>query len=139
MSDESMWQAVHRMDAAAERMDQAADRTNEATQRMAYMLESGYGGNGLRLIELLESAPAPAVVMPERKPQRITDDYARGWNDYAVEFARLNEVQYSPPALLSLREAIADKRARVNAFLYERQDKLLLDMLAGIPSNKEGE
>ena len=38
-------------------------------------------------------APAPVakqVVMPERKPQRITDDYARGWNDYAAEYARLN-------------------------------------------------
>ena len=39
----------------------------------------------------LYAAPvAKQVVMPERKPQRITDDYARGWNDYAAEYARLN-------------------------------------------------
>lgn len=38
--------------------------------------------------------PAPvAVVMPERKPQRITDEYARGWNDYDAEYKRLNGVR----------------------------------------------
>lgn len=35
--------------------------------------------------------PAPvAVVMPERKPQRITDSYAEGWNAYDDEWKRLN-------------------------------------------------
>lgn len=38
--------------------------------------------------------PVPvAVVMPERKPQRITDEYARGWNDYDAEYKRLNGVR----------------------------------------------
>ncbi len=44
---------------------------------------------GLPLTEY--AAPvAKQVVMPERKPQRITDEYARGWNAYAAEYARLN-------------------------------------------------
>lgn len=56
MSDESMWKAVHRMDAAAHSANQAADRMEEAVRRLAFMLEDGYGGNALRLIELLEAA-----------------------------------------------------------------------------------
>ena len=48
------WSYVHRMEAAADRMSQAADRVEAAAQRLANMLEDGYGGNGLRLIELLE-------------------------------------------------------------------------------------
>ena len=51
-----MWRAVHRMEAAADRLSQAADRAEEAARRIAHMLEDGYGGNGLRLIELLETA-----------------------------------------------------------------------------------
>lgn len=56
MSDESMWKAVHRMEAAVDRLNQAADRAEEAARRLAHLLEDGYGGNGLRLIELLEAA-----------------------------------------------------------------------------------
>lgn len=33
----------------------AATRTEEVAQRITYLLEEGYGGNGLRLIELLEA------------------------------------------------------------------------------------
>lgn len=54
MSDESMWRAVHRMEAAAEQVRREADRIEEAVRRFAVLLEDGYGGNGLRLIELLE-------------------------------------------------------------------------------------
>lgn len=47
------------------------------------------------LRKLKAGQPAPvAVVMPERKPQRITDEYARGWNDYDAEYKRLNGVKY---------------------------------------------
>jgi hypothetical protein len=56
MNDESMWRAVHRLEATADRMSQAADRAEEAARRIANLLEDGYGGNGLRLIELLEAA-----------------------------------------------------------------------------------
>ncbi len=39
---------------AAERMQGAANRAEEAARRIACLLEDGYGGNGLKLIELLE-------------------------------------------------------------------------------------
>ncbi len=55
-SDESMWKAVHRIESAVEDMRRHADRIEEASQRLAHLLEDGYGGNGLRLIELLEAA-----------------------------------------------------------------------------------
>ena len=59
MIDESrLWAAVHRMEAAAERAIQAAEQMDQAAQRIAFMLEPGYGGNGLRLIELLEQLSA---------------------------------------------------------------------------------
>lgn len=55
LNDESLWKAVHRMEEAAERITRAAEQADQAVQRLAYMLEDGYGGNGLRLIELLEA------------------------------------------------------------------------------------
>lgn len=49
---------------------------------------------GYAVLPLYAEQPAPvAVVMPERKPQRITDEYARGWNDYDAEYKRLNGVK----------------------------------------------
>ena len=56
VNDETMWRAVHRMDAAADAASRAADRMEEAARRIAHLLEDGYGGNGLRLIEALENA-----------------------------------------------------------------------------------
>lgn len=56
MSDDQMWKVAHHMRESAERSERAADRIEEACQRLAFMLEPGYGGNGLRLIELLENA-----------------------------------------------------------------------------------
>lgn len=54
-----------------------------------------YTGNGaivnLDGYDLYAPGAAPvAVVMPECKPQRITDDYARGWNACLDEVTRLN-------------------------------------------------
>ena len=59
MNDESVWKAVKRMDDAADKMQRSADRAEEAARRIAHLLEDGYGGNGLRLIEALESAVVP--------------------------------------------------------------------------------
>jgi hypothetical protein len=56
LTDETLWRATHRMEAAASQMERAADRMEQAAQRIAHLLEDGYGGNGLRLIELLENA-----------------------------------------------------------------------------------
>jgi len=49
------------MEAAAQQADRAADRMEAAAQRIAFLLEDGYGGNGLKLIELLESAATEAA------------------------------------------------------------------------------
>lgn len=54
--DDQIWKAVHRMEAAAEKASQAAQTMDHAAQRIALLLEDGYGGNGLRLIELLSTA-----------------------------------------------------------------------------------
>lgn len=54
MNEEQMWKAANRMSEAADQSTRAADRMEEAAQRIAHQLEHGYGGNGVRLIELLE-------------------------------------------------------------------------------------
>lgn len=54
INESSMWAAVHRMESASEQMARAAEEITQAVQRFAFLLEPGYGGNGLRLIELLE-------------------------------------------------------------------------------------
>lgn len=58
INESSLWAAVHRMEEAAERSSRAAEQMDQAAQRIAFMLEPGFGGNGLRLIELLEQRPA---------------------------------------------------------------------------------
>jgi len=55
MNEESMWKVVRRMDEAADKADRAATTMEQAAQRIAFLLEDGYGGNGLRLLEALES------------------------------------------------------------------------------------
>lgn len=60
INESSMWAAVHRMESASEQIARAAEEITQAVQRFAFLLEPGYGGNGLRLIELLEqTAPQP--------------------------------------------------------------------------------
>lgn len=64
INESSMWAAVHRMESASEQMARAAEEITQAVQRFAFLLEPGYGGNGLRLIELLEQTatqPGPDV------------------------------------------------------------------------------
>jgi hypothetical protein len=60
------WRMVHRIEEAAARMSNAADRTEAAAHRIALMLEDGYGGRGLQLIELLEQAALAAAGRRER-------------------------------------------------------------------------
>ena len=56
MNDENMIWAARRMQESADKAQAAADRMEAAAHRIALLLEDGYGGNGLRLIEALESA-----------------------------------------------------------------------------------
>lgn len=66
MNEESLWKAVHRMEEAADKSQRAAETMEQAAARIAHLFEFGYGGNGLRLIELLESThQAPAECKDE--------------------------------------------------------------------------
>lgn len=75
INESSMWAAVHRMESASEQMARAAEEITQAVQRFAFLLEPGYGGNGLRLIELLEqTAPQPEQsVLAEALEQYAND------------------------------------------------------------------
>lgn len=54
ITDEGIIFAARKMETAADRAQAAADRMEAAVHRFALMLEDGYGGNGLRLIEELQ-------------------------------------------------------------------------------------
>jgi hypothetical protein len=54
INSEDMWRAVHRMEEATQQANQAADRLEEASRKIMFLLEDGYGGNGLRLMLALE-------------------------------------------------------------------------------------
>ena len=54
MTAEDAWGAANQMREAADRISRAAQQMEEASFRIAHLLEDGYGGNGVRLIELLE-------------------------------------------------------------------------------------
>lgn len=54
MNEEQMWKAARAMSDAAETAQRSASTIDEAVRRIACLLEDGYGGNGIRLIELLE-------------------------------------------------------------------------------------
>jgi len=54
MNTEDMYRAAHRLEQAAERASYAADRIETAVRDMKFMLEDGYGGNGLRLLQALD-------------------------------------------------------------------------------------
>ena len=73
------WPMVHRIEEAASNMGLAADRMESAAQRIAVLFEDGYGGNGLRLIELMETKetamPAIDDVIAERRRQQEVE----GW------------------------------------------------------------
>lgn len=55
MDIESIQRAARNLHAAADRANRAADRIEEATQQLRVLFEHGFGGNALRLIELLEA------------------------------------------------------------------------------------
>ena len=51
------------MEEAASLNGRHAEQMEQAAQRIAYLLEPGYGGNGLKLIELLEQAELTSKAM----------------------------------------------------------------------------
>ena len=63
IDESSLWRIVHRMEEAAILNGRHAEQMEQAAQRIAYLLEPGYGGNGLKLIELLEQAELTSKAM----------------------------------------------------------------------------
>lgn len=55
IDESSLWRAVHRIEEAERKMGQHVQQVEDAAKRIAMLLEDGYGGNGLKLIELLEN------------------------------------------------------------------------------------
>ena len=92
MNDDQMWKVAHCMSEAADKASRAADRMEEAMRRLACMLEDGYGGNALRLIELLEAAPTRDLVLAEVK-SRIDEKVRLGEASVCEASAGLNVIQ----------------------------------------------
>lgn len=61
ITDEGQLYAARVMKEAADKAAYAAGVMEEAARRIAVLLEDGYGGNGVRLIELLEKQPTEPV------------------------------------------------------------------------------
>lgn len=61
-TDEGQMHAARIMRESADKMSYAADRIEQAAQRIALLLEDGFGGNGVRLMEALEKADAAKQV-----------------------------------------------------------------------------
>lgn len=55
VNEEAMRHAARQMESAAETANRAANRIEDAVQQLRVLFEDGYGGNALRLIELLEA------------------------------------------------------------------------------------
>lgn len=64
MNEEQIRRAASRMEEAAEQATRAADRMEESARRIAHLLEDGYGGNGLRLLEALDEAKNIPILPP---------------------------------------------------------------------------
>jgi hypothetical protein len=55
MNSEDAWRTANRMHEAADKAKRAAEQMDEIVQRLERLLGDGYGGNGVRLLEALES------------------------------------------------------------------------------------
>lgn len=92
MSDEQMWRAAHHARESADKMQSAASSVDESARRIARLLEDGYGGRGLQLIELLEEARGgyeQALADVEARIKRMVE---RGEHSQAEASAGLNAV-----------------------------------------------
>lgn len=68
VNTEEMRRAAATADSAADSMRRSANTVDEAVRSLSQMFEQGYGGPGLRLIELLENMELPEVASQEAHP-----------------------------------------------------------------------
>lgn len=94
MSDsEQMWRAAHHARETSDRMVSAASSADDAARRIAHLLEDGYGGRGLQLIELLEEAKGGYHQALADVKARIERMVERGEHSEAEASAGLNAVR----------------------------------------------
>jgi hypothetical protein len=96
---------------------------------LAQPIVSGLVPDGYALVSLDSISQ-----FPEINPANYGDDEVIALNNWAIDL-----LLAASPSHLSFEQLKATKRARVNAFLHERQNELLVNMLAGIPSAKGGD
>jgi len=88
---ETDWAAVHRMEAAANRAMQAACMMEAAALRIGALLEYGYGGNGLRLLEALDEAKTNDdrdAIIREQIETKLLGELVEVLDDRAISIKR---------------------------------------------------
>lgn len=93
MDSEQMWKAARHAHEAADRMVSAASSADDSARRIAHLLEDGYGGRGLQLIELLEEARGGYHQALADVKARIELSVAQGEHSSAEASAGLNAVE----------------------------------------------
>lgn len=92
MNEELLNRAARTASDAADRMVSAASSADDSARRIAHLLEDGYGGRGLQLIELLEEAKGGYQALADVKA-RIERMVERGEHSEAEASAGLNAVR----------------------------------------------
>lgn len=93
---------------AAESMRRSAGEMEQAVHRLTMAFEPGYGGNGSRLIELLESQPTPDI-----SPDQYHAGVAKLW-----KALRLTSVQDEDVFTLAARK-IDEMREALGVVAYQ--------------------
>jgi|WetSurMetagenome_2_1015567.scaffolds.fasta_scaffold488960_3 hypothetical protein len=75
LSDETLSWTARTIRDAAESIDRSASTMSEAAHRIAMIFEDGYGGNGPRLIEMLEGIREAIDADIPRLSLSLIDDY----------------------------------------------------------------
>lgn len=93
MNEELLNRAARTASDAADRMVSAASSADDSARRIAHLLEDGYGGRGLQLIELLENARGGYHQALADVKARIERMVERGEHSEAEASAGLNAVR----------------------------------------------
>lgn len=93
MDSEQLSRAARTAADAASKLERAASSADESARRIAHLLEDGYGGRGLQLIELLEEARGGYHQALADVKARIERMVERGEHSEAEASAGLNAVR----------------------------------------------
>jgi hypothetical protein len=91
LNDEDLRRHASRIESATDDAKRAADRMETAAQRIAHLLEDGYGGNGIRLLEALERVGEPVpegyCLVPNEPTEAMVEAACKLASPEAVHFA----------------------------------------------------